>query len=209
MNVAVPAGGLNLGADLVIPVQPTGLVIFAHGSGSSRHSPRNRFVAAGLNERGLATLLLDLLAPGEEGDRRNVFDIELITARLAAATAWTADHADLTELPIGYFGASTGAAAALAASVGAGRVGAVVSRGGRTDLAPTPERVAAPTLLIVGGADEVVLRLNEETLRLLGGPAELLVVPGAGHLFAEPGALEQVTSAAGKWFATHLGGTGG
>ncbi len=209
MNVAVPAGGLNLGADLVIPVQPTGLVIFAHGSGSSRHSPRNRFVAAGLNERGLATLLLDLLAPGEEGDRRNVFDIELITARLAAATAWTADHADLTELPIGYFGASTGAAAALAASVGAGRVGAVVSRGGRTDLAPTPERVAAPTLLIVGGADEVVLRLNEETLGLLGGPAELLVVPGAGHLFAEPGALEQVTSAAGKWFATHLGGTGG
>ncbi len=209
MKVAVPAGGLNLGADLVIPVQPTGLVIFAHGSGSSRHSPRNRFVAAGLNERGLATLLLDLLAPGEEGDRRNVFDIELITARLAAATAWTADHADLTELPIGYFGASTGAAAALAASVGAGRVGAVVSRGGRTDLAPTPERVAAPTLLIVGGADEVVLRLNEETLRLLGGPAELLVVPGAGHLFAEPGALEQVTSAAGKWFATHLGGTGG
>lgn len=209
MKVAVPAGGLNLGADLVIPVQPTGLVIFAHGSGSSRHSPRNRFVAAGLNERGLATLLLDLLAPGEEGDRRNVFDIELITARLAAATAWTADHADLTELPIGYFGASTGAAAALAASVGAGRVGAVVSRGGRTDLAPTPERVAAPTLLIVGGADEVVLRLNEETLGLLGGPAELLVVPGAGHLFAEPGALEQVTSAAGKWFATHLGGTGG
>lgn len=209
MKVAVAAGGLNLGADLVIPVQPTGLVIFAHGSGSSRHSPRNRFVAAGLNERGLATLLLDLLAPGEEGDRRNVFDIELITARLAAATAWTADHADLTELPIGYFGASTGAAAALAASVGAGRVGAVVSRGGRTDLAPTPERVAAPTLLIVGGADEVVLRLNEETLRLLGGPAELLVVPGAGHLFAEPGALEQVTSAAGKWFATHLGGTGG
>ncbi len=171
MKVAVPAGGLNLGADLVIPVQPTGLVIFAHGSGSSRHSPRNRFVAAGLNERGLATLLLDLLAPGEEGDRRNVFDIELITARLAAATAWTADHADLTELPIGYFGASTGAAAALAASVGAGRVGAVVSRGGRTDLAPTPERVAAPTLLIVGGADEVVLRLNEETLGLLGGPA--------------------------------------
>lgn len=208
MNVAVPAGGLNLGADLVIPVQPTGLVIFAHGSGSSRHSPRNRFVAAGLNERGLATLLLDLLAPGEEGDRRNVFDIELITARLAAATAWTADLADLTELPIGYFGASTGAAAALAASVGAGRVGAVVSRGGRTDLAPAPERVAAPTLLIVGGADEVVLRLNEETLGLLGGPAELLVVPGAGHLFAEPGALEQVTSAAGKWFATHLGGTG-
>lgn len=208
MKVAVPAGGLNLGADLVIPVQPTGLVIFAHGSGSSRHSPRNRFVAAGLNERGLATLLLDLLAPGEEGDRRNVFDIELITGRLAAATAWTADHPHLSELPVDYFGASTGAAAALAASVGAGRVGAVVSRGGRTDLAPTPERVAVPTLLIVGGADEVVLRLNEETLRLLGGPAELLVVPGAGHLFAEPGALEQVTSAAGKWFATHLGGTG-
>lgn len=206
MDVVIAAGRATLGADLTVPAQAVGLVIFAHGSGSSRHSPRNRSVAAGLADRRLATLLLDLLEAREEADRRNVFDIDLIADRLVSATAWVDTQAAVTGLPIGYFGASTGAAAALAASVAVGsRVAAVVSRGGRTDLAAAYyRRVTAATLLIVGGADTVVLELNRETLASLTGPAELLVVPGAGHLFAEPGALEAVTVAAADWFAEHL-----
>lgn len=212
MEVAIPAGGAMLGADLELPSGEeersgcAGLVVFAHGSGSSRHSPRNRRVAAGLGERRFATLLLDLLEPGEERDRRNVFDIDLIADRLVAATSWAAAQPELSGLGIGYFGASTGAAAALAASVAYGpAVAAVVSRGGRTDLAAAYHgQVTAATLLVVGGADAVVLELNRQTLAALDAPADLLVVPGAGHLFAEPGALDAVTDAAGDWLDRYL-----
>ena len=200
------AGGRALQGDLVVPESATGLVIFAHGSGSSRHSPRNRHVAEILNAGGLATLLIDLLTPGEERDRRNVFDVELLSRRLVATTGWTQEQAELAALPVGYFGASTGAAAALSAAADAGeRISAVVSRGGRPDLAaPRLHEVTAPVLLIVGGHDPLVLDLNRDALRRLRAPSDLTVVPGATHLFEEPGALDDVARLAGDWFTRHL-----
>jgi putative phosphoribosyl transferase len=201
------APGLRLAGDLRLPEPAAGLVVFAHGSGSSRLSPRNRQVAEALNESGFATLLFDLLTGEEELDRANVFDIGLLAERLLAVTAWVRAEADLRELPIGYFGASTGAAAALraAAHLG-GKIRAVVSRGGRPDLAPESlESVASPTLLIVGGADRQVLELNEAAAKLLRCEHEVAVVPGATHLFEEPGALERVAELAAEWFSGHLG----
>jgi putative phosphoribosyl transferase len=203
-EVAIPAGdGIHTIGDLVAPADAARLVVFAHGSGSSRHSPRNRQVAEALHRRRLATLLVDLLTPAEEADRANVFNIELLAARLLAATDWAARQDQLAWLPVGYFGASTGAAAALWAAAELGdRIAAVVSRGGRPDLAG--ERlpaVSAPTLLIVGARDNAVLELNRDAQRRLGGRSELVVVPGATHLFEEPGALEQVSSLAADWFS--------
>ena len=192
--------------DLVLPERARGLVLFAHGSGSSRFSPRNRQVARELNDRGLATLLLDLLRQEEERDRTNVFDIPLLSDRVVAATQWVRAQPELMHLAVGYFGASTGAAAALsaAAELGAG-IGAIVSRGGRPDLAANRlAEVRAPVLLIVGERDELVLELNREAQRLLNVPSELAIVPGATHLFEEPGALESVSQLAGGWFERNL-----
>jgi pimeloyl-ACP methyl ester carboxylesterase len=182
-------------------------VVFAHGSGSSRLSPRNKRVAASLNEAAIATLLFDLLTPEEENDRANVFDIALLADRLVDAARWIDGQPDLVRLPLGFFGASTGAAAALAAAAKLeGRVGAIVSRGGRPDLAGAAlDRVRVPTLLIVGGADFGVIELNEQALQRLRGPKALEIVPGASHLFPEPGALESVMDVATRWFALHLG----
>ena len=204
--IRVPDSPMTLVGDLVVPENASGLVVFAHGSGSSRHSPRNRHVAAVLNRHGLATLLIDLLTPAEELDRRNVFDIGLLARRLLSATAWAKEQPELGSLPIGYFGASTGAGAALAAAADAGeRVAAVVSRGGRPDLAaPRLAGVRACVLLIVGGRDSVVLDLNRQALQQLGGRAELAIVPGATHLFEEPGTLDEVARLAADWFARHL-----
>jgi putative phosphoribosyl transferase len=208
-EVAIPAGdGVQAAGDLTVPEAPTGLVVFAHGSGSSRHSPRNRQVAEALHTRSLATLLLDLLTEPEERDRANVFNIELLAGRLEASTRWAGDEAELRQLPIGYFGASTGAAAALWAAAEVGeRVAAVVSRGGRPDLAGDRlPAVSAPTLLIVGGRDDVVLELNREALQRLDAPSDLAVIPGATHLFEEPGALDEVSRMAGEWFRRYLTG---
>jgi putative phosphoribosyl transferase len=206
-EVTIPAGAnIETVGDLVVPEASGGLVVFAHGSGSSRHSPRNRDVASALQKRSLATLLLDLLTEEEERDRANVFDIALLAGRLVAATKWAAEQPDLKPLPVGYFGASTGAAAALVAAAEMGeRISAVVSRGGRPDLAGEQlSAVTAPTLLIVGGSDEVVLELNHEAQARLVAPSELVVVPGATHLFEEPGALDQVSELAGEWFERWL-----
>lgn len=200
-----PAPGARVAGDLRLSGKPAGLVVFAHGSGSSRHSPRNRQVAEALNEAGFATLLFDLLTTEEERDRANVFDIGLLAERLLAVTRWARQEETLRQLPISYFGASTGAAAALraAALVGAD-IRAVVSRGGRPDLAAESlPVVASPTLLIVGGADRQVLELNEQAARLLRCEREVAIVPGATHLFEEPGALERVAELAADWFARH------
>ncbi len=203
--VTITAGDVRIAGDLALPGPAHGVVVFAHGSGSSRHSPRNRSVAHRLNRAGFATLLLDLLTPAEELDRERVFDIPLLAERLAAATRWLATEPETARLPIGYFGASTGAAAALRAAAGAPAVRAVVSRGGRPDLAGEHlPRVQAPTLLIVGGDDDVVLRLNRDAAAALRCPTELAVIPGATHLFEEPGALEQVADLAVGWFLRHL-----
>lgn len=208
--VRIAADGVALEGTLTIPADAGGLVLFAHGSGSSRHSPRNRFVAQCLNERGLATLLFDLLTPAEEeADARTRalrFDVELLARRLVGATDWTCDQPRAKTLSIGYFGASTGAAAALMAASGrAGVARAVVSRGGRPDLAAAAlEAVRAPTLLIVGGRDRQVLALNESALARLQCEKRLEIVPGATHLFEEPGALEEVARLAGDWFARVL-----
>jgi putative phosphoribosyl transferase len=205
-DVHIPAGATELRGDLVFPEQARGLVMFAHGSGSSRLSPRNMQVAAALRERRLATLLFDLLTPAEEGDRGNVFDIGRLARRLIDATHWAQAEPDVEGLPIGYFGASTGSAAALiaAAEIRHG-IAAVVSRGGRPDLAVMRlRRVTAPTLLIVGGLDVAVLQLNEEARAQLRCSNELALVPGATHLFEEPGALQQVADLAGDWFERHL-----
>ena len=198
--------GLVLNGDLRLPENAGGLVLFAHGSGSSRLSPRNREVAASLNERGLATLLFDLLSNAEAGERAKVFDIDLLAERLVAITRWAQAEPGLDDLPLGYFGASTGAAAALCAAAKLGEgIGAVVSRGGRPDLAGSRlPQVRAPTLLIVGGADWQVLKLNEQAGKLLRCEHELAVVPGATHLFEEPGALERVADLAAGWFSEHL-----
>ena len=200
--------GAQIAGDLELLERPRGLVVFAHGSGSSRHSPRNRQVAADLHERGLATLLLDLLTAEEERDRAKVFDIPLLAGRLVAATLWARESAATAGLPIGYFGASTGAGAALwAAADLPGGVRAVVSRGGRPDLAaPRLASVRAPVLLIVGGHDDVVLELNRQAQRAIGAPCELSIVAGATHLFEEPGALEQVGILAADWLEVHLAG---
>lgn len=205
----VAAGGVELPALLGVPQEAECAVVFAHGSGSSRFSARNQAVAAGLRAAaGAATVLFDLLTTGEAADRRAVFDVDLITRRLLGALGWVEGRPDLAGLPVGFFGASTGAAAALRAQAEAGdRVGAIVSRGGRPDLAhPHESRVTAPTLLIVGGADLTVLDLNAAALRSMRCTRELAVVPGAGHLFEEPGALDEVTRLAAGWFTRHLVG---
>ncbi|MBW8269283.1 dienelactone hydrolase family protein [Caldovatus aquaticus] len=192
---------------LELPARPEAVVVFAHGSGSSRLSPRNRQVAAALHHAGLATLLFDLLTEEEAADRRNVFDIGLLARRLAAAMEHVAAHEATAGLPVGLFGASTGAAAALvAAATRPGAVGAIVSRGGRPDLAGEGHltRVTAPTLFIVGGEDHEVLRLNEWAQSWMTCPTELAIVPGATHLFEEPGALEQVARLAAGWFLRWL-----
>jgi len=195
---------MRLPGDLVVPAGASGVVVFAHGSGSSRHSPRNRAVAAMLNQAGLGTLLFDLLTPDESVDRGNVFDVPRLAARLQSATAWVLGR--FPDLPIGYFGASTGAAAALwAAGEPDTAVSVVVSRGGRPDLAGHRlGAVRAPTLLIVGGADPVVLDLNREAEGLLRCERRLEIVPGATHLFEEPGALDEVARLAANWFAHHF-----
>ena len=200
------AGPVEVAGHLYVPEDARGVVVFAHGSGSSRHSPRNRNVAAVLNAAGLATLLFDLLTPREELDRANVFDIGLLARRLVDVTQWLATQPDTAGLPVGYFGASTGAAAALwAAADPEADIAAVVSRGGRPDLAgPRLAAVAAPTLLIVGGHDDVVLDLNRLAQAQLRCENRLAVVPGATHLFEEPGTLQMVAELARDWFADHL-----
>ena len=189
-----------------MPADARGLAVFVHGSGSSRHSPRNRYVAGVLQRAGLATLLFDLLTPGEELDRGNVFDIGLLSARLAAVTSWVRDHRGCRGLPVGYFGASTGAAAALWVAADDPQVAAVVSRGGRPDLAaPRLDEVRAPTLLVVGSRDTVVLELNRRAQARMRCESRLAVVPGATHLFEEPGTLEQAAALARGWFVDHFG----
>ncbi|MDQ0796324.1 phosphoribosyltransferase [Streptomyces sp. B1I3] len=202
-EVEVASAGTGLAGDLVLPRDAEAVVVFAHGSGSSRHSPRNRSVASALNRAGLGTLLLDLLTPGEEADRANVFDIGLLAGRLADATRWLQRRASL---PAGSFGASTGAAAALrAAAAPDSGVGAVVCRGGRPDLAGADlSRVRAPTLLVVGGADSTVIDLNRQAQSALHCENRLEIVPGATHLFEEPGALDRVAELARDWFTAHL-----
>jgi putative phosphoribosyl transferase len=205
-SAGIPVEDVLLGADLALPDRPLGWVVFAHGSGSSRVSPRNRNVASVLHEARMATLLFDLLTSDEGLDRRNVFDVELLAHRLVAATRWLSELPEAKGLPVGYFGASTGAAAALvaAAELGGG-IRAVVSRGGRPDLAwHALSEVRSPTLLLVGGEDQVVLDLNEAAAAQLTCPHELVVIPGATHLFEEPGALEQVAASAASWFTTHF-----
>jgi len=210
-SVRLTIDSAALEGNLAIPAGATGIVLFAHGSGSSRHSPRNRCVAEALREGGLATLLIDLLTSAEEREdartARLRFDISLLARRVAAATAWLAANPVTSHLRIGYFGASTGAAAALvAAAERPDDVGAVVSRGGRPDLAiPVLARVKAPTLLIVGSLDLPVIDMNREALEHLRVEKRLDIVPGATHLFEEPGALEQVARLARQWFQTHLG----
>ncbi|CAN7524126.1 phosphoribosyltransferase family protein [Arthrobacter sp. LjRoot14] len=205
-DVQIDAGTVRLQGHLYLPVEGAAVVVFAHGSGSSRHSPRNRFVAAFLQRAGLGTLLLDLLTPAEELNRANVFDIGLLAGRLAGATEWLAGRPDTAGSRVGYFGASTGAGAALWAAAEPGvRVGAVVSRGGRPDLAGERlSAVRAPTLLIVGGADREVLELNRWAQALLRCPSQLSVVPGATHLFEEPGTLSEAAALARDWFLRYL-----
>jgi putative phosphoribosyl transferase len=210
LDVIVPAGETQLGGRLTVPSGSIGLVLFAHGSGSSRHSPRNRSVAAALNEARIGTLLFDLLTQHEATDRRLVFDIPFLAARLEAATSWLARRPEVHGVPLGYFGASTGAGAALwAAAAPDSPVVAVVSRGGRPDLAiPRLGAVRAPTLLIVGGHDEAVLDLNREAARHLRCPHRISVVPGATHLFEEPGTLAAAAHLARDWFSEHFAAPG-
>ncbi|HEY7308399.1 MAG TPA: dienelactone hydrolase family protein [Gemmataceae bacterium] len=205
-EVRVPAGRHRLQGILVVPSEAHGVVVFAHGSGSGRFSPRNQQVARALQQGGTATLLMDLLEENEAEDREKVFDIELLAERLQFTADWLAHEPATAALRLGYFGASTGGGAALvAAAQQPGLVGAVVSRGGRPDLAwDFLPHVQAPTLLLVGGEDRTVLALNEEALACLTCPCELKVIPGATHLFPEPGALEEVARLAEQWFRRHL-----
>jgi putative phosphoribosyl transferase len=210
--VAILVPGGRIAADLRCPVRPLGLVIFAHGSGSSRFSGRNRAVADHLEKHRFATLLLDLLTGDEEAVDRHTcqyrFDINLLAERVMMATDWIATHDELAPLPLGYFGASTGAAAALlGAAERPATVHAVVSRGGRPDLAGDAlPRVQAPTLLIVGGDDEPVIAMNQDAMRRMSALVELEIVPGASHLFEEPGTLDEVMRLASRWFARYLTG---
>jgi len=208
VDVSIPAGPLRLEGMLELPAAPRGVVAFSHGSGSGRKSPRNRFVAGELREAGLGTLLLDLLTTDEDLDREKRFDIALLTQRLSYAVRFLAERHETRALPIGLFGASTGAASALrVAAAMRERIGAVVSRGGRPDLtgATALARVKAPTLLIVGADDTGVIELNEQARdALVNCACELVLVPGATHLFEEPGTLEQVARLAADWFVRHL-----
>jgi putative phosphoribosyl transferase len=206
LEVSVSAGAVTLAGILGVPQDPIGVVLFAHGSGSGRLSPRNNAVARALQDTHLATLLVDLLTEQEEGNRRFVFDIELLAVRLLACTEWLREPRETRSLPAGYFGASTGAAGALIAAAKLGStVRAVVSRGGRPDLAANYlPRVQAATLLIVGGNDTPVIALNEQALAQLRAEKKLVIVPGATHLFEEPGALEEVARLARAWFLQHL-----
>jgi pimeloyl-ACP methyl ester carboxylesterase len=208
MPRTVEVGAKRLPGLVTVPDGAKGLVIFAHGSGSSRLSPRNTYVAKALNRRRLATLQFDLLTEIEAMDRANVFDIPLLGRRVVATVRWALQDKSTAPLPIGLFGASTGAAAALAAAAELPEdIRAIVSRGGRPDLAgPVLDRVRAPTLLIVGGFDEVVIGLNQQALQALSCEKKLVIVPGATHLFEEPGTLDHVIVAASDWFATHFGG---
>jgi pimeloyl-ACP methyl ester carboxylesterase len=213
-TVQIPIGPAKLEGDLVVPNRPVGTVLFAHGSGSSRYSVRNRYVAQVLHEAGLATLLMDLLTHQEELlDARTAalrFNIRLLADRLVEATRWLVEEPETSQLPLGYFGASTGAAAALVgAALVPDLISSVVSRGGRPDLAGTALRhVQAPTLLIVGGDDRLVVELNLKALALLPGEKKLEVIPGATHLFEEPNALEAVAELARDWFLQHLSAAG-
>jgi dienelactone hydrolase len=205
--VHIPANGIKLEGALVIPNDARGIVLFAHGSGSSRHSPRNNFVAEVLQGARLGTLLLDLLTRQEDAIYENRFDIDLLTWRLERATQWLMEQPQSSSLGIGYFGASTGAAAALQAAATFGQsIGAVVSRGGRPDLAMTAlGNVQSPTLLIVGGLDDVVIELNRQAYEKLQVEKHFAIVPGATHLFEEPGTLQEVARLAADWFKRHLG----
>lgn len=205
-HIEIPSGYRCMGGILRVPQDACGVVAFAHGSGSGRFSPRNQFVAHHLEDAGFATLLLDLLEEDEADDREMVFNIELLAERLQCATHWLSHQPETRDLPIGYFGASTGAAAALLAAAQKPKsVKAVVCRGGRPDLAlDSLEYVQAPTLLVVGGDDRVVLCLNEQALRWLRCPKQLVIIPGATHLFEEPGAIDEVARAAKDWFVEHL-----
>lgn len=205
-TVQIESGAETIEGMLAVPERAQGVVLFAHGSGSGRFSPRNQFVAKVLRNGGLGTLLVDLLAPDESEDRRNVFDVGLLAERLVSATEWLGGNSDTSKLPVGYFGASTGAAAALRAAVDGGQlVRAIVSRGGRPDLAMRYlPSVKVPTLLIVGGEDYAVVPLNKEAYDALAGPKELVIVPGATHLFEEPSTLEQVADYACEWFLQYL-----
>jgi putative phosphoribosyl transferase len=204
--VYVPIGSLKLEGALVIPERAQGLVLFAHGSGSSRHSPRNNFVARVLHAGGMGTLLIDLLTEQEDEVYETRFDINLLTKRLSLTTQWLQQQSHTGGLPIGYFGASTGAAAALQAATTAGSlVQAVVSRGGRPDLAePDLADVQAATLLMVGGEDDIVIDLNRQAYEKLQARKEMVIIPGATHLFEEPGTLEEVARLATDWFKNYL-----
>lgn len=206
-NITIPVGQhIHLDGELILPEDARGLVIFSHGSGSSRHSPRNKQVAGALQRQGMATLLFDLLTQEEDQNRENRFDIELLTDRLVSVTRWVGRQNEVQDLPIGYFGASTGAASALKAAAFLGDyVRAVVSRGGRPDLAidVLPE-VTAATLLLVGSEDYYVIEQNEAALARLSAPKNMELIPGAGHLFEEPGTLEEVARKAADWYSRHL-----
>lgn len=207
-EISIPAGGVKLDGELIIPEGARGLVIFSHGSGSSRHSPRNRFVAERLHQEKMATLLFDLLTEDEDEFRKNRFDIELLTTRLQKVTHWISQQNETHLLPIGYFGASTGAASALKSAARWGdKIKAVVSRGGRPDLAiDEMANLSAATLLIVGGEDHHVIELNEQAYGHIQAPKSLEIIPGAGHLFEEEGTLEQAADLAASWYRQKLSG---
>ena len=205
---SIPAGPVHVEGMLELPANTKSIVLFAHGSGSSRHSKRNTYVARVLQQNGIGTLLMDLLTPEEDTSYSNHFDIPLLTHRLLAATDWIKNDPRTKNLAIGYFGASTGSAAALQAAAASGEdIGAVVSRGGRPDIAGISalEKVKAPTLLLVGGWDDEVLELNRDAYEFLRCTKELIIIPGATHLFSEPGTLEEVARQAAIWFARYLG----
>ena len=204
---SIPAGAVHVEGMLDLPADTKCVVLFAHGSGSSRHSKRNTYVARVLQQKGIGTLLMDLLTPEEDAYYPNRFDIPLLTHRLLAATSWIKNDPRTKNLSVGYFGASTGTAAALQAAAASGdEISAVVSRGGRPDIAGISalEKVLAPTLLIVGGWDEEVIALNREAYEFLRCTKELLIVPGATHLFTEPGTLEEAARQAAVWFTRYL-----
>lgn len=205
--VRIPVNDVLIEGMLELPADAHGLVLFAHGSGSSRHSPRNNYVAGVLHEQHIGTLLIDLLTPEEDMDYETRFDIPLLTRRLIEATHWVSHESHCRRLPLAYFGASTGAAAALqAAAACSGRISAVVSRGGRPDLAGrnTLKLVKCPTLLLVGGLDDIVIELNQQAFELMECSKELTIIPGATHLFDEAGTLEEVARLAADWLGRHL-----